>query len=326
MEERLVSIVIPIYNSEKYLKKCIDSILKQKYSNLEIILINDGSTDNSDKICDSLAIEDKRIKVIHKLNEGVSAARNKGLELAKGEYIFFIDSDDYIDENVIKDMILYSRDYDIVKVSHKFIENGKITKVVSNNLSYKNDEYIKEIISSNIGGHSWGYLLKRSTLERIYFDKNTSCMEDTIFIISCIIKSKSIKCINSSYYNYRINENGITCSSSRIFKNINDYMYSVDKIEKIIDSSDIKYNCNYDILRKKIILIEAEVAKINKREELEILFKNKMIKDELNNISNSIKLNPAYRVFIYIIVNEKYNLTMLYIKIRKLMKNIIKAR
>ena len=90
-------------------------------------------------------------------------------------------------------------------------------------------------------------------------------MEDTIFIISCIIKSKSIKCINSSYYNYRINENGITCSSSRIFKNINDYMYSVDKIEKIIDSSDIKYNCNYDILRKKIILIEAEVAKINKR-------------------------------------------------------------
>ena len=100
MEKKLVSIVIPIYNSEKYLKKCIDSILKQKYSNLEIILINDGSTDNSDKICDSLAIEDKRIKVIHKLNEGSSIARNKGLELAKEEYIFFMDSDDYTDEYV----------------------------------------------------------------------------------------------------------------------------------------------------------------------------------------------------------------------------------
>ena len=131
MNLKLVSIIIPIYNSEKYLKKCIDSILEQKYNNLEIILINDGSTDNSGKICDSLAIEDKRIKVIHKLNEGVSIARNKGLEMAKGEYIFFIDSDDYIDENIIKDMISYSRDYDIVKVSYKFIENGKITKVVS---------------------------------------------------------------------------------------------------------------------------------------------------------------------------------------------------
>ena len=223
-------------------------------------------------------------------------------------------------------MILYSRDYDIIKISHKFVENGKITKVISNNLSYENDEYIKAVISSNIGGHSWGYLLKRTTVEGIYFDKNTSCMEDTIFIISCLLKSKSIKCINSSYYNYRINENGITCSSNRIFKNINDYIYSVDKIKIIIDRSDIKYNCNYDILRKKIILIEAEVAKINKKEELKILFKNKMIKDELNNISNSIKLNLAYRVFIYIVVNEKYNLTMLYIKIRKLMKNIIKGR
>ncbi|MFR6245818.1 MAG: glycosyltransferase family 2 protein [Romboutsia timonensis] len=322
MDEKLVSIIIPIYNSEKYLKKCIDSILEQKYNNLEIILINDGSTDNSGKICDRLAIEDKRIKVIHKLNEGVSIARNKGLEMAKGEYIFFIDSDDYIDENIIKDMISYSRDYDIVKVSYKFIENGKITKVVSNNLSYKKDEYIKAIISSNIGGHSWGYLLKRSTLEGIYFDKNTSCMEDTVFIISCILKSKSIKCINSSYYNYRINENGITCSSDRIFKNINDYMYSVDKIKEIIDNSDIKYNCNYDILRKKVILIEAEVSKIKKKEEIKILFKNKMIKDELNNIFNSTKINLAYRIFIYIVVNEKYNLTMLYIKIRRLMKNI----
>ena len=147
-------------------------------------------------------------------------------------------------------------------------------------------------------------------------------MEDTVFIISCILKSKSIKCINSSYYNYRINENGITCSSDRIFKNINDYMYSVDKIKEIIDNSDIKYNCNYDILRKKVILIEAEVSKIKKKEEIKILFKNKMIKDELNNIFNSTKINLAYRIFIYIVVNEKYNLTMLYIKIRRLMKNI----
>lgn len=92
----LISVIIPVYNVEKYLHRCLDSVIEQTYKNLEVILIDDGSTDHSGEICDDYAAKDVRIHVIHQENQGVSAARNKGLDTAKGEYIAFVDSDDYI--------------------------------------------------------------------------------------------------------------------------------------------------------------------------------------------------------------------------------------
>ena len=105
-KQDLISIVVPIYNVEKYLEKCINSIIIQTYKNIEIILVNDGSTDSSGKICDIYLKKDKRIKVIHKKNGGLSDARNVGIENAKGKYIAFIDSDDFIDSDFIE--ILYN--------------------------------------------------------------------------------------------------------------------------------------------------------------------------------------------------------------------------
>ena len=102
MQKKLVSIIVPIYKVEKYLKQCLDSILNQTYENIEIILVDDGSPDNCGKICDEYASNDKRIRVIHKENGGLSSARNAGLDVATGEYISFIDSDDYVSENFIK--------------------------------------------------------------------------------------------------------------------------------------------------------------------------------------------------------------------------------
>lgn len=103
----LVTIIVPVYNVEKYLKKCVDSILNQTYKNIEVILIDDGSSasDKSPIICDEYAKKDKRIKVIHKINGGLSSARNAGLDIAKGDYIYFVDSDDWIDKDTIKDNI-----------------------------------------------------------------------------------------------------------------------------------------------------------------------------------------------------------------------------
>ncbi|HAQ0795523.1 TPA: glycosyltransferase, partial [Enterococcus faecium] len=95
-----ISIIVPVYNVEKYLKKCVDSILGQTFTDFELLLIDDGSTDNSGSICDELAKTDNRIKVIHKENGGLSDARNIGIEVAKGDFIGFIDSDDYIDEDM----------------------------------------------------------------------------------------------------------------------------------------------------------------------------------------------------------------------------------
>ena len=116
MDNYLVSIIVPIYNVEKYLDRCIQSILNQSYENLEIILVDDGSPDRSSEICDEYRKSDQRIKVVHKENGGLSDARNAGLILAKGKYIIFLDSDDYIEHTMVEDAVtvLEKNDSDIV--------------------------------------------------------------------------------------------------------------------------------------------------------------------------------------------------------------------
>lgn len=130
MESKLISVIVPVYNVEKYLSKCIDSILAQTYKNLEIILVDDGSPDNCPKICDEYAKKDNRIKVIHKENGGLSAARNVALDIAKGEYIGFVDSDDFIAEDMYEVLYNLAEKYnaEISSVSfYKVIENNIIT-------------------------------------------------------------------------------------------------------------------------------------------------------------------------------------------------------
>ena len=108
--EELISIIVPVYNVEKYLEKCVDSIINQTYKNIEIILVDDGSKDNSGKICDIIKEKDERIKVIHKQNGGLSDARNAGLKIAKGTYIGFVDSDDYIAEDMYQTLYSLSKE------------------------------------------------------------------------------------------------------------------------------------------------------------------------------------------------------------------------
>ena len=111
----MISVIVPIYNVEQYLKKCIESIISSTYANLEIILVDDGSTDGSGKICDEFQAKDKRIRVVHKKNGGLSDARNVGLEIARGEFVSFIDSDDYIDSEMFEEVLTqFDKNTDIV--------------------------------------------------------------------------------------------------------------------------------------------------------------------------------------------------------------------
>lgn len=128
-QEDLISVIVPVYKVEKYLHRCVDSIINQTYKNLEIILVDDGSPDNCPKICDEYAQKDQRIKVIHKKNAGISEARNAGLEIAQGEFVAFVDSDDYIDSTMYEKMLLLAQKEknDLVLCGFKKVsEDGKI--------------------------------------------------------------------------------------------------------------------------------------------------------------------------------------------------------
>ena len=126
----LISIIVPVYNVESYLKKCLESIINQTYKNIEIILIDDGSTDSSGKICDDYANKDKRIKVIHKQNGGVSDARNTALDICRGDYIGFIDSDDYIELDMYETLLkfLLNNNLDVAMCSSYTVKNKQLIR------------------------------------------------------------------------------------------------------------------------------------------------------------------------------------------------------
>lgn len=213
----LISIVVPVFKVEKYLDKCINSILNQTYKNIEVILVDDGSPDNCGKICDNYAKKDKRIKVIHKENGGLSDARNAGIDVANGEFISFIDSDDYIDAEYIE--LLYNTikkdKTDIAISSHKVIyESGTILEKATNEQSILNpEEVLKRILyDDGIDLSAWAKLYKIELFENIRYPKGR-LFEDAATTYKLIDKSKKISINSKSTYNYIIRNNSITNKS-----------------------------------------------------------------------------------------------------------------
>lgn len=209
MKKDLISIIVPIYNAEKYLKRCIESIISQTYLNLEIILVDDGSKDNSSKICDDYANKDNRIKVIHKENEGVSKARNDGLKLATGKYILFVDSDDWLEKEMCEKMInkIISNDSDLVVCEYNnFYENENRTENV--NLKDLKNVSFAEIISDDsnkYGGFPWNKLIKRSVIKN-NFREDIFYYENLLFFLENSNNIKRYSVVHEKLYNYNIND------------------------------------------------------------------------------------------------------------------------
>jgi glycosyltransferase involved in cell wall biosynthesis len=216
----LISIIVPIYGVEKFLSQCIESIIGQTYTNLEIILVNDGSIDNCAFICDHYASLDNRIKVIHKLNEGLVSARKSGLKISTGSYIGYVDGDDWIEpemyEKMLKDALLYN--VDVVVAGHKEELNNNVVEVLYNNLPegiYK-DKKLENIFYPtmlNTGSFSqfgiysylWNKLFKREVLY-----KNQMAVSNMIFMAedaACtyptLLDANAIYISNSTHYRYR---------------------------------------------------------------------------------------------------------------------------
>lgn len=214
-----ISVIVPVYNVEKYLNKCIESILNQEFVDFELLLINDGSKDNSGKICDQYALHDSRIQVFHTSNKGVSFARNLGLKSAKGKYINFIDADDWIENNTFLTIseFIQTNDIDIIQFGYKKIYptfdedyNQKYSLFFDSLTKYADSNCFQYTVST--------YFIKRNIIQdnRIQFSEGIKYAEDQEFIIKCLSFSNSIQILPDLFYNYRIRENSAMTNKSNL--------------------------------------------------------------------------------------------------------------
>lgn len=210
----IISVVIPVYNCEKYLSECIESILSQSFKNFELILINDGSKDNSLKICNFYKKNDSRIKVINQINCGASQTRKNGLDIAIGKYITFIDSDDYVKKDYLETLYVNLIESEADFICCNSIEMGLELQanncILDSKLITDKNRLLDDYFSGKRYAYCiWGKLFKKELFYSIDFP-NLKYAEDTCIILSLFIKVKKIFLLNYSGYYYRCHENGIT--------------------------------------------------------------------------------------------------------------------
>ncbi|WP_278627387.1 glycosyltransferase [Thomasclavelia cocleata] len=222
----LISVIIPVYNVEKYLHRCVDSVINQTYSNLEIILVDDGSTDTSSQICDDYQKKDKRVKVIHKKNNGAATSRNIGLFNAKGDYIAFVDSDDYIELDMYENMMRINEKYDCdIVLCDCYKENKNERKVFTHNIRegyYDKEMLYKEYFPILLMTNSVDYpptisncvcLFNKTLLDRhhIFYKDGLRFSEDLLFGSQAIYYANSFYYMKDRYlYHYVMNGNSVT--------------------------------------------------------------------------------------------------------------------
>lgn len=303
LKQDLISVIIPIYKVEKYLDECLYSIVNQTYENLEILLVDDGSPDNCGKICDEYAQKDNRIKVIHKENGGLSSARNAGLDIAKGEYISFVDSDDVIDEKFIETLykMCINNSVDIAICDYmRFtdtIEKDKSENTINVYSSKKvqNDMY-ENIISEKVVV-TWNKLYKKYLFEEIRFPVG-KIHEDEFTTYKLLYASKSdIAVTNSKFYYYRCNPNGIM--GRKYNKNRLDILEALEERtrfykgkneEDLYKKSLINYS---EFLRSTYLMAYLYIEKDKKEILKRIIQKNNIILSEIlkcKSISFKVKL------------------------------------
>ena len=281
MKKELISIIVPVYNVEEYLKRCIDSLVNQTYSNIEIILVNDGSTDKSLSICkDYEKKSNGKIICLDKKNGGVSDARNFGLEHAKGEYVTFVDSDDYVEKNLIEKLYNETKKCNpalVILNARNFNDDGfiKTNQLLSERIEINKKQCIKELfLEKKFFSVSWGKLYQTEKAKKIKFDRSMKIAEDFKYLIEylklCNDDEKFILIPDRLYYYYLRQGSAIRSGFDERWIDeinlcktlINDslnteyYKYSIRRYIRINITCAIKFNLkkeNYDYIRKNIL-------------------------------------------------------------------------
>lgn len=252
-----ISIIVPVYNTEKFLEKCLNSLINQTLKDIEIICINDGSTDKSLQILEKFANKDKRIQIINQTNSGLSVARNIGIKKAKGEYIGFVDSDDWVDLNFFEQLYInvkkYNADIGVAGIkrvrSYKWKYHIKLEKeevIQDTNKKFKKCDVPEKC-------YVWNKIYKLSELKKrnIYFEPNVY-FEDRLFTAQVLINLKTLVTVPNTYYNYWTNPNSIVKTKSK--KKLKDSQYTKEKLMKYLKENNVNLDHYYTKIKKFKIL------------------------------------------------------------------------
>lgn len=299
----MISIIVPVYNVEKYLKKCIESIINQTYRNLEIILVDDGSPDKCPEICDSYAQKDSRIKVIHKKNEGLINARKSGLEIAQGEYIGFVDGDDWIEPEMYELFAQQAEKYspDMV-LSDFYYDNGKElsnSEQLFDREYYDKDDlkkfiYPKMLFSGTyykfgVNPCCWSKIYKKELIKKNLplVDGRIKMGEDAAFTYPCLIDAHSAAAIKKPCYHYISNPESMTKSYDKNLKDIIFLPYNRIKEKSIEAGIDLGHQTDYYLIFLANYLLRNEITSDNYKSGVKFLLKNQNI----INAARAVKLS-----------------------------------
>lgn len=276
-KEILLSVIIPVYDVEKYIRECLDSIVNQTYKNLQIILVDDGSTDSSGKICDEYAKKDSRITVVHQENQGAGAAKNTGLDLIKGEYFSIIDSDDYIDLSMYEKMVSLMNQYDSDIAQCLFIQNYKNKKIKSgifltdkSPLKLSSDKYMKKYLSDWKFAVFWNKLFKSSLLGNIRFPVGRK-IDDEFFTYKLVCNAKSVISTTDAFYYYRMRKSSVMNDNAKdrlIYDRIDCF---VERYEYVSSRFPKLKKAYYDKLSDSLLFYKSQLTDVS--EELSALIK-----------------------------------------------------
>lgn len=292
MNQCRVSIIVPVYNAEKTLNRCIDSILQQTFTDWELLLINDGSKDHSGEICDEYARKDERVKAFHKKNGGVSSARNIGLDHARGEWITFVDSDDWIVNDCLNmDYSLFQED--LIFFSY-YQKNGTLESYVDFpvgnfifNGEYELNNFYQNFIHKSFFKIIWSKLFKRNLINGLRFDNLIPIGEDHLFLLNYLIRIKTCRFISKPFYVYQLTEDFSKKYQIEVEKSI----YIMSSIFSIYDKLRINNKCfEIDIFRDYKSFCQQS---IDKRPQL--WYGNLIVKKVYSRIKKNLKYSYRLR-------------------------------
>lgn len=343
--KELVSVIIPVYNVEKYLRSCIDSVLAQTWENIQIILVNDGSKDNSAAICDEYAAKYSNVQVIHKENEGSGYTRNCGMKYAIGDYLSFLDSDDTLDNNTYEDCIelMKKNEADVCYFGRKtFDQNGNYTvnENVPDKLIYRDEEVGKEFAKHYIGWlqneqkmpfikeSACCVLYSRKVISEnhIQFPSERECLsEDAFFNLDVCRNSKCIVINTQNYYNYRYNENSLTTKydAQKFKKTLGYYQKLKEYIQKFPEVTDAKERINYKFIALvrgiiKRVIEESKWSDSKKVYSIIVdIIENKEVEQAYSSLDTSY-LDRNTIIFLNWMKRKQYIRLYLFYKIRKM--------